>query len=68
MANNAMFLRMPAVVSRTGLSKATIYLLIAAGKFPKPVKISARASAWVHSEITRWERNCVDSSRGRSAV
>jgi prophage regulatory protein len=44
-------LRLPDVIHVTGLSRAHIYALAADGQFPKPVKISDRASGWVASEI-----------------
>lgn len=46
------FLRLPAVLARTGLSRSTIYLRIAQGAFPKPVKLGgARAVGWIEAEI-----------------
>ena len=48
------FLRMPAVVERTGLTRATIYEMIERGDFVKPVKIGARAIAFPESEIEAW--------------
>ena len=47
-------LRLPEVKKQTGLSRSAIYALIATGDFPKQVKLSSRASAWVESEITQW--------------
>ncbi|WP_018144886.1 AlpA family transcriptional regulator [Thioalkalivibrio sp. AKL6] len=46
--------RMPDVRRRTGLSRSTIYRLIQEGRFPKPIKIGDRASAWPASVIDRW--------------
>lgn len=48
-------LRLPDVIARTGLSKSTIYRLIAAGEFPSPRKLGQRAVAWKASEIAEWE-------------
>lgn len=44
-------LRLPEVVQRVGMSRAWIYDEIKAGRFPRPVKIGTRASAWLASEI-----------------
>ena len=44
-------LRLPAVKTRTGLSRSTIYLLISEGCFPKPVSLGARAVGWPDSEV-----------------
>jgi prophage regulatory protein len=45
---------MPSVEDRTCKSRATIYRGIAAGTFPKPVKIGAHSIAFVESEIDAW--------------
>ena len=42
------------ILSRTGLSRSEIYRRIAAGDFPKPIKLGARASAWAEHEVTAW--------------
>jgi len=47
-------LRLPAVIEKTGLSRSSIYRLIQDGKFPPPVKLSARASAWFEHDINEW--------------
>jgi len=47
-------LRLPIVISRTGLSRATIYLKISQGKFPQPISLGARAVGWWESEINSW--------------
>ena len=44
-------LRLPAVKSRTGLSRSTIYLRIKEGSFPAPVSLGARAVGWPSTEI-----------------
>lgn len=43
--------RLTKVCARTGLSRSEIYRRIAAGEFPKPVKIGRRASAWDSREV-----------------
>lgn len=48
------FLRLPEVKRRVGLSRSEIYRKIKAGEFPRPVKLSAQASAWLEHEITAW--------------
>lgn len=48
-------LRMRSLPERIGLSKSTIYALIADGKFPAPVKLgSKRAVGWYEYEINNW--------------
>jgi prophage regulatory protein len=47
-------LRLPEVRRSTGLSRSTIYLRIAEGKFPKPVRLGGRAVGWLEAEIQEW--------------
>ena len=47
----AALLRLPPVMSITGLPKSSLYSLMGQGRFPKPVKISARAVAWPSSVV-----------------
>lgn len=47
-------LRLPAVENLTGLSRSTIYDLMAKGAFPRPVKLTAKAVAWPQSLIVQW--------------
>lgn len=47
-------LRLPQVISRTGLSRSSIYQASADGKFPRPVALGARAVGWKRSEIDAW--------------
>ncbi|WP_397589686.1 helix-turn-helix transcriptional regulator [Sphingorhabdus sp.] len=47
-------LRKKDVLGCTGLSGSTLYELMAAGKFPKPVKISNRCVAWPANEVEAW--------------
>lgn len=47
-------IKMPEVMSRTGNGKAWIYRLISQGRFPRTVKVGARAIAFVESEVDEW--------------
>ena len=47
-------IRLKTVLSRTGLSRSTIYRKIAEGTFPALLKISANGTGWHESEINRW--------------
>ena len=47
-------LRMSRVCEKTGLSRAHIYKLVRAGRFPAPYKLSERVSAWSEQEISDW--------------
>lgn len=46
--------RLPSVLARVGRSRASLYRDIAAGLFPGPVKIGARAVGWDAREVDRW--------------
>ncbi|HET6523588.1 AlpA family transcriptional regulator [Sphingopyxis sp.] len=46
--------RLKLVLSRTGLSKSTIYRRAADGTFPPPVKLGARSSGWYESQLEQW--------------
>ena len=47
-------LRRGAVEKLTGLSRATIYVRMAEGEFPRPIRIGAQAVAWKESDIEAW--------------
>jgi prophage regulatory protein len=46
--------RLPSVIARTGLSRSAIYRAAANDAFPRPIKLSERASAWNSAEIDQW--------------
>ena len=48
------FIKLKPVMVRTGLSRSSIYSQAQQGKFPKPVKLSERSSAWVEEEVMEW--------------
>jgi prophage regulatory protein len=53
------FLRRSEVERATGLKHTRLYELIKLGRFPRPVRISEGAVAWIASEIASWQANCV---------
>lgn len=54
MTTTLRLLRLPAVIALTGLGRDSIYRLGHAGRFPRPRKLSERASAWREDEIQEW--------------
>lgn len=48
------FLRLPKVIESVGLSRSTIYAMVAGNTFPKPIKIGHRAVAWNSDDIRDW--------------
>lgn len=58
------FLRIAEVMARTGLSRSTIYLRIARGRFPRPVPLgSPNVVGFVESEIETWISDTVQAAR-----
>jgi len=49
--------RLHEVMARTGLSRSTIYVWVAEGRFPKPVPLGARSVGWIESELEEWLRD-----------
>ena len=56
-------LRLPAVKTRTGLSRSTIYLRISEGRFPKAISLGGRAVGWIEAEVNDWLNQQIDNSR-----
>jgi len=48
------FLRRTVVQEMTGLSRSTLYNLMAKGTFPRPIPVGAKAVRWVDIEIHAW--------------
>ncbi|MFZ3191995.1 MAG: AlpA family transcriptional regulator [Moraxellaceae bacterium] len=47
-------MRLAQVMECTALGRSTIYKLVAAGAFPKPVSLGDRRVGWVSTEIEDW--------------
>ena len=58
----APILGLPGVEARTGLSQSKIYLQVAEGSFPEPV----RAVVWIEEDVDAWIRKEIEASRGRA--
>ncbi len=50
----AMLVPIGVVCKATAMSRSTVYRLVAAGKFPKPVKISPVAVRWRLRDVIGW--------------
>lgn len=48
------FIRCNQVTQITGLSRSSIYAMMAEGTFPKQHRIGRRAVAWLKSDIDAW--------------
>ena len=59
-SNPEHLLRLPEVISQTGLNRNSVYQI---EDFPKPIKIGARATAWVQSEVQEWIKTRISQHR-----
>jgi len=48
------FLAPLVVTDRTSLSRTTLWRMVRAGKFPKPISISPGRVAWSEAEVNAW--------------
>ena len=64
MQMNHTILRLPLVKNRTGLSRSSIYLQIAEGRFPKQISLGKRTVGWLENEVEAWLLNQIEQSRG----
>lgn len=64
---NRKFLRLPHVEDRTGVKRSTIYKMIQAGSFPKPIKLSSRCALWPEDEVVAWQERQLDTRNRVSA-
>ena len=49
------YLRIKDVVKRVPVAKSTIWLWVQEQKFPAPVKLSERVTAWPVAAVEKWE-------------
>lgn len=62
-------LRLPRVEERTGLSRSSIYSHMAAGSFPRPIRLAGgNAVGWLESEIQAWIDAQVRATRGEPSA
>ena len=47
-------LRRRDVENLTGLSRSTLYAMMADGNFPSPIKLGKRAVGWQDTDLTEW--------------
>ena len=56
-------LRLPAVKTRTGLSRSSIYQRMSEGTFPKQIKLGPRMIGWLDEDIEHWLQHQIHQSR-----
>jgi prophage regulatory protein len=57
-------LRRPEVEKLTTLSRSSIFDAVRRGKFPAPIRISSRRTAWDEAEIETWLAERRSSTQG----
>lgn len=58
-------LRLPSVISKTGLPRTAIYNGMSDGSFPKSIQLTERTVGWLESEIDEWIQQRIHKSRSR---
>ena len=62
-------IRMKQLEGYVGFKKTQIYDQIARGRFPQPIRVSRRASAWIECEVVEWlAARAADRSLSRAAT
>ncbi|SHJ32445.1 helix-turn-helix transcriptional regulator [Cycloclasticus pugetii] len=59
--------RLPAVKSRTGLARSTIYKYIQQGCFPRPIQLGKKAVGWKSNDIDEWIESRIHTSPKKGA-
>lgn len=57
------FLRIGAVLRRTGFSRSMLYAEIARGTFPRQISLGARSVGWIESEVDDWIKSRIAAAR-----
>ena len=60
-------LRLPAVKSRSGMSRSSIYNGIKEGTFPAQISLGPRAVGWLESSIDAWIQARIELSNKAGA-
>ncbi len=61
-------IRMKGVIEATGLSRSAIYQKVAAGQFPKQVKLGERSVGWLVDEVVGWLNKQISMSRSEQRL
>lgn len=51
------FLRINDVMATIGLGRSTIYRMVGAGSFPKPIKLTVQTTGWWQRDVDAWMRD-----------
>lgn len=47
-------IRLPEVLNMVGLKRASVYVLMKEGNFPRPIKLGMYANGWLVAELQSW--------------
>ncbi|MCU1248696.1 MAG: AlpA family transcriptional regulator [Edaphobacter sp.] len=61
-------IRFPALRDRYGISRSRLYVWMAEGKFPRPIRLGERSVGWLENEVEDWLRGRVESSRQETRI
>jgi prophage regulatory protein len=56
-------LRSPAVLLATGLTRSTVYRMMAEHTFPSSIQLAKRAVGWRHDDVRQWVKGRPTTSR-----
>lgn len=60
-------LRLPDVITQTGMSRSSIYSRMKAGSFPQAVHLGPRTVGWMQSDVDGFIHACVAGTEARHA-
>ena len=60
-------LRLPDLKEKIRLGRSAIYDMISRGEFPQQIKLSAKSSGWIESEVEIWILQRVALRDGKTA-
>ncbi|MBA5606450.1 AlpA family phage regulatory protein [Duganella sp. FT3S] len=63
MTQDMQFLRLAAVMAKTGKSRSSIYADMKAGNFPAAINVGPRAVAWLSTDIAAWQAARINESK-----
>jgi len=64
MANAVTVIRLPNVLAKTGLKRASLYKKIASKEFPPAIRLGERSVGWLLDEVDAWIQDRITESRG----
>jgi prophage regulatory protein len=50
------FMRVPEVIRLLGITRNSLYDLIARGEFPRAVKLSYKLAVWPETDVINWQQ------------